>query len=325
MTGLPRWTTKAKYARPSKPDITRALEKFTETLDDPSKALTYKQMRTVLGKLRHVGREELLPLKSRMAHVVRGTENLLPTSIYIAAGKTFDAEVAHPVTGSAFRSEITSVLDAKTRKCVAVAISLKENTIAVTEALRKTCVHHGIPAIFYADRGPGYKNKALDADAGGLMARLSITKMHSLPYSSQARGVVERFNGSVWNPLAKDFPTYLSSNMDRESKQRAHKVSRLELKDRGASRLLMDWKEFGDLVQREVEAYNDRPHRGLARYSETGTQRHMTPNEPWAVHCSQGFEAILVLPEEAGHGPPCHRSTGRPWCPISMAARSSRR
>ena len=46
----------AFYAQPARPDITRALQKFTETLDDPSKAPTYKQVRTALGKLKDNGR-----------------------------------------------------------------------------------------------------------------------------------------------------------------------------------------------------------------------------------------------------------------------------
>ncbi|HRK69671.1 MAG TPA: DNA-binding protein, partial [Hyphomonas sp.] len=156
---------------------------------------------------RNVGREGLLTLRKRLAYVTRTTDDMWPTTVYTADGKTFDAEVADPVSGRPMRPEITSVLDVATRKCVGYAVSRKENVIAVTEALRRSCSSHGICAIFYTDRGAGYKNKTFDADAGGLMGRLGITKAHALPYNSQAKGIIERFNAH-WNALAKRMPTY---------------------------------------------------------------------------------------------------------------------
>jgi hypothetical protein len=48
--------------------------------------------------------------------------------------------------------------------------------------------------IFYTDRGAGYKNKTFDADAGGLMGRLGITKMHALPY---LRAFLEPFGADI--------------------------------------------------------------------------------------------------------------------------------
>ena len=291
------------YARPSKPDITTALRWYAETLDDPAKAPSYGQARRALGKLnaieRHVGREGLLTLKSRMAYVSRSTKNLLPTTIYTADGKTFDAEVAHPVHGRAFKPEITSVVDVATRVCVSVAISLSENTIAVTEALRKAAIGHGIPAIFYVDRGPGYKNKTLDADVSGLMARLSITKMHSLPRNSQARGLIERFHGTAFTPLAKSYPTYCGADMDPEAQQRAFKQSRADLAAFGSSRLLKPWDEFRLDVEAAVAAYNDTPHSGLPEFvDKTGRKRHYSPNEFWAAQVATGFQPVPVDPDE---------------------------
>lgn len=288
------------YARPAKPDIRHALDLYRDSLDDPFQAPSYDQVRRELAKLneieRHIGREGLLTLKSRLAYVTRGTENLFPTTIYTADGKTFDAEVAHPVHGKPFRPEITSVLDVATRKCVGIAISLKENVIAVSEALRKATVAHGIPAIFYADRGPGYRNKALDADATGMMMALSITKMHSLPYNSQARGIIERFNGSVWNRLAKEFPTYIGADMDREVKQKTFRRTRGDIREFGESRLLVSWEEFHERCQAAVDAYNDRPHDGLPKFTdpETGRTRHCSPNEFWAIHQGNGWEPVTV-------------------------------
>ena len=69
-----------------------------------------------------------------------------------------------------------------------------ENTFGVIDALRRACAFAGIPAIFYTDRGPGYKNKAMNAPLTGFLSRAGITPMHALPYNSQAKGNVERLN-----------------------------------------------------------------------------------------------------------------------------------
>lgn len=103
---------------------------------------------------------------------------------YTADGKTFDAEVQHPIHGGAFKPEITTIVDVFTRKCVGWSVGLAENQFETLDALRGACVNHGIPAVFYADRGPGYKNQAFQNRLTGFMARLGITQMHSLPYNS---------------------------------------------------------------------------------------------------------------------------------------------
>ena len=279
------------YAVPSKPSLADAHREYLRASAGREgvqpMTLTLEQARRILKhKLNHieknVGREGVLTLKARLPYVTRTTDDMWPTTIYTADGKTFDAEVADPVSQKPMRPEITSVLDVATRKCVGYAVSRKENVIAVTEALRRSCSAHGICAIFYTDRGAGYKNKAFDADVGGLMARLGITKMHALPYNSQAKGIVERFN-HVWNDVAKRFPSYMGRDMDKEARQTFHKVTRLEIKTFGQSSKLPTWAEFIAAVEAGISAYNDRPHSGLPKFEDpaTGKRRHMTPNEAW--------------------------------------------
>ncbi|ANH05012.1 Mu transposase C-terminal domain-containing protein [Shinella sp. HZN7] len=290
------------YCKPSKRAATEVLKDYKEK--NPTSTLTIEQVRyTLRHKLndieRNVGREGLLTLRSRMAYIQRSTENLFPTTIYTADGKTFDAEIEHPLSKKPFKPEITSILDVATRKCVGVSIALKENVIAVTEALRKSCVEHGIPAIFYVDRGPGYKNKTFDSDAGGLMGRLSITKMHALPYNSQAKGIIERFNGTVWNPLAEKLPTYLGAKMDKEAAKAAHKATRSDIKLFGVSHLLPTWEEFREMCLKAITDYNSKPHDGLPRYrDQRGVYRHYSPDEFWALHVADGFEPVPVDAEE---------------------------
>lgn len=301
------------YARPSKPTIAVAHAEYLDAVATQSgsapEPVTLSQARRILRVRlnnieKHVGREGFLTLKARLAFVSRSTEGMWPTTIYSADGKTFDAEIADPVSRAPIKPEITSVLDVATRKCVGFAVSRKENVIAVTEGLRRACISHGIPAIFYTDRGPGYKNKTFDARAGetlgGMMGRLGITKMHALPYNSQAKGVVERFQ-AVWNDLARSLPTYLGHEMDKEASGRVHKATRRDLRAFGQSRILTPWPEFLAMCEAKIAEYNDRPHSGLPRYEdpETGTLRHMSPNEAWAAHVAQGFEPVAVDPADA--------------------------
>lgn len=296
------------YAKPAKPSIADAhrqwleaaevrqgVQPMTLSLDQVTRIL-----RTRLNNIeKNVGREGILTLRARMSYVTRTTDDMWPTTVYTADGKTFDSEVADPVSRKPMRPEITSVLDVATRKCVGYAVSRKENTIAVTEALRRSCSVHGICAIFYTDRGAGYKNKTFDADIGGLMGRLGITKMHALPYNSQAKGIIERFN-HVWNDLAKRMPTYMGRDMDKEAKQAIHHETRHEIREFGQSRRLPSWGEFIGAVEKTIDDYNDREHVGLPRYEDpvTGRLRHMTPNEAWAMHVQNGFEPVRIDPEE---------------------------
>jgi putative transposase len=288
------------YAMPMKPNIKEALKEYNA--NHPKSRLNYDQVRRILkDKLndieRNVGREGLLTLRSRMAYVTRIMDDqFLPTTIYVADGKTLDAEVADWKTMRPMKPEMTSIMDVATRKCVGWAVSRKENTVAVTEALRNACVANGIPAMFYTDRGAGYKNKVMDDDASGLMARLSITKMHALPYNSQAKGNIERFNKTVWNPLAKKFPTYLGKDMDKEAAGRVHKQTRSDIKEFGQSRLLPTWEDFLAAAAKAVEDYNAAPHSALPKFTDpvSGRRRHMSPNEAWEAHVKAGFKAIPV-------------------------------
>lgn len=302
------------YAIPSKPSIAdahRAYMNAVEAATDVQRVpVTLSQARHILRERlnsieRHVGREGILTLRSRMAYIQRTTEDLWPTTIYTADGKTFDAEVADPVSRRPMRPEITSILDVATRKCVGFAISRKENVIAVKEALRRACAGHGIPAMFYVDRGTGYKNKTFDGAetfdlaVAGLLGRLGITKMHALPYNSQAKGIIERFNAH-WNDLSKTLPSYIGRDMDKEAGSKAHKASRSDIREFGASRLLPSWDEFLGMCEQKIAEYNDREHSGLPRFEDpvTGRLRHMSPNEAWAAHVASGFEPVEIHPEE---------------------------
>ncbi|WP_170431900.1 Mu transposase C-terminal domain-containing protein [Ruegeria arenilitoris] len=303
------------YGRPGEPAIGWCIEKTIAEISDADLAEmvqrgvepNYDKARRALKGLKgtsdHLkafkGREGPLALKARLSFKRRTFEGMDPTIVYTADGKTFDAEIAHPDHGQPFRPEITTILDVVTRKLVGWSIDLAENKRAVADALRMACEQHGVPAIFYTDRGPGYRNEEMDHPTLGLCARLGTTPSHSLPYNSQARGIIERVNGSVWNTLAKEFPTYIGPDMDREAKMRVHKATRRDLKVNGTSRLLPSFAEFVERVEEMVRVYNDTPHSALRiRDGETGRMRKASPNEYWADFTARGFERVTVEPHE---------------------------
>lgn len=290
------------YQKPTKPSLLEALRDYSTSLPPGESAPTERQVRLALAKMpqlqRLKGREGKLALRARMAYTARSFDDVLPTSIYVADGKTFDAEIAHPIHGQPFRPELTTIIDVATRRVVGWSASLDENTFGVVDALRQACETRGIPAIFYTDRGPGYRNTAMDAPLTGFLARAGITAMRALPYNSQAKGVVERLN-QIYTGAAKRLPTYIGKDMDKEAKLLVHKATRRELKQVGASRILPSWAEFLALIDAEIEAYNNRPHTSLPkiRDAQIARVRHMTPNELWAAKTID-FEPVLPEPAE---------------------------
>ncbi len=313
------------YAIPSKPSIPHALDNFEKSLDRTHDVPSYDQVRRALQslkgtsdyKLAHKGREGPLALKARSAFVSRSVEGLDPGTIYTGDGKTYDAEVQHPRHGKPFRPEITTIIDVATRKAVGWSVGLAENAEVVTSAMLHAVQNHGIPDIFYADRGSGYKNKKISTSTYGLCARLSITATHSLPYNSQARGMIERVHATIWNRLAKDYPSYIGKDMDKEAADRVFRESRralqiiegkrqvedpetLQKAQKTYARLIVSWSQFVEDVDAAIEQYNNTPHSELRiRDPENGRMRSASPNEVWAQFEATGFQAFRLDPGEA--------------------------
>lgn len=240
-------------------------------------------------------------LKNIRPFVRRDTSQMWPGDAYTADGHTFDAEIAHRDHGRPFRPEITTVIDIATRKAVGWSVGLAESTWSVLDALRHACIVNGIPAIFYVDNGSGFKNSAMSHEATGFMARLGITLTHSLPYNSQARGIIERSHQTLWVKGAKQLPTYMGADVDAEAKQKVFKITRADIKKTGSSKLLLPWNIFVGWCQEQVDKYNDTPHRSLPTIRDpiTGNKRHQSPNEAWAAAIAEGWTPTAVEANEA--------------------------
>ncbi len=303
---VPAWASYllSLYSQPQKPTLAHCVEILPEKLPTNITPPSYSACRRFIEKMsnvdQHRGRMGSREIKTLLPFVRRKTADMWPTEVYTADGHTFDAEVAHPAHGRAFRPEITTVLDVATRRAVGWSAGLAESTWTVLDSLRHACTSCGIPSIFYVDNGSGFKNDMMGNEVTGFMERLGIELTHSLPYGSQARGMIERVQASIWVKAAKMLPTYMGKDMDAQAKQKVFKITRKDIKTIGKSKLLIEWSDFLKFCQQVVDDYNNRPHSSLPKVrAEDGKKRHQTPNEAWAQAVAEKWQPVEVEASEA--------------------------
>jgi putative transposase len=290
------------WADPRQPALTVVLNRLWPAEEEKP---SYDQANRLLKKVsiitRHKGRLGNRELRKFKTYHARDTSELWPGAVFCGDGHTFKAEVAHPIHGRPFRPEITLVIDVYTRKIVGWSVDLAENTRSVAGALRHAVTSSTQCDIFYYDNGSGAKNVNWDEPTTGLAARLGITKMHSIAYNSQARGVVERRNSTVLHQAAKMMTSYVGQDMDKEARQAGFKQTRKDVKAKGVSVLLPSWRDFVSLIETEVMVANDMPCDGLPWTvdSETFKRRHMTANEMWSQAVAEGWQPDPLPEEEA--------------------------
>lgn len=285
------------YQRPTKPSIEAAYAEYAaKTAGDRA---SIHQVRRFLAKLspeaRETGRRSPQELKALQPFKRRDTKNLLPCDVFTADGHKFDAEVLNPRTGKPYRPETTTVIDVATRRILGISIGEAESTIGVMDALRDAVQRGGMFAIFYVDNGSGFANDQVRE----IVDRLGGTMTHALPYNSQARGLIERAHQTIWVNAAKKLTSFIGADMDKHAGTKVHRISRRELRATGSTRLIPTFAEFMAGVEFEIQTYNDRPHRGLAkiRDSHTGKLRHQSPNEAWEAARAEGWEPITAPAE----------------------------
>lgn len=278
---VPAWAPAflAVYQTPQKPSIAAAYRIFSESFTDgvlPSEHAVRRFLNKMGSVSREMGRLGTREIKNIKPFVRRTFDELMPADVYSADGHCFDAEVRHPLTGKPFRPEITSIIDIASRRLVGFSVDLAESGLAVVDALRFAATNAAVCSIFYVDNGSGYQNAMMKDEATGLVSRLGIEMLHSLPYNSQARGVIERVHQTIWVAAAKELPTFIGKDMDRQAGQSVHKITRKALKNGGAQPL-MAWADFMAFCHRKVNDYNNRPHKSLGG---------KTPNQVWAEHAA---------------------------------------
>lgn len=310
---IPSWAPALMqlWADPHKPSLTAVLEELPGTLPDGVDAPSYDQARRFLANKVSVvdknrGRMGPQALKSLQAFTRRDVSELWPGAVYTADGHTFRAKIEHPFHGQPFQPEITFTMDVFTRYIVGWSVGLAENSIGVLEALSHAIIerdddrHSALPLIFYTDNGKGFKNEMFSSTAIGFFDRWGITQKTSLPYNSQARGIIERFNRNV-RQWAKKLVSYSGAELDKEAKRYIDRERIKAAKNKAKSRFDVTWDEFRAFIQEQIDTYNNSPQSGLKRVRdpETRKYRHQSPAEVWNEWLSEGGKTLTIAVSEA--------------------------
>ena len=205
-----------------------------------------------------------------------------PNDVWVGDGHGAKLKVAHPDTGNPFVPEVTVIIDVH-RYVVGWSVSLSENCLAVSDALRHAMSRHGVPLVYYSDNGGGQKNKMLDAPLTGILGSLGVHHDTGTPGNPQGRGVIERFWQTVLIPLARRFDTFQGKGADKETLKRVSGQIESALKKARRGQVcalpakLPTWQQFIAALGEEIEAYNQR-HRHSSLPKLDGAN-HATPAE----------------------------------------------
>ncbi|MDA8483623.1 Mu transposase C-terminal domain-containing protein [Pseudomonas resinovorans] len=279
------------YQRPQKPSVEAAFEQFkAEYPGCPSIHAVRRFLAKLSPEAREQGRMGPRELKSIKAFKRRQADLLWPNDVWVADGHTFDAEVINPLTGQIFRPEVTMVIDWGTRRIVGFSVNLAESTIATLDTLRDGVSRVGMYKVLYVDNGSGFDNEVVYE----VNDRLGGTITHSLPYNSQARGVIERPHKTILVRLAKTYDSYIGADMDKEAATRVHRLSRQQLAQGIQPTQIPTFERFFADLQNALNTYNYHPHRGLPKVRDLATSkmRHQCPMESWKSAESEGWEPL---------------------------------
>ncbi len=293
------------YRSPTKKSLAAVMADIPAALPEGVPVPSYDAARRFLQRVsvvdRNRGRHGPNGLLKFKTFKRRSTDGLMPLDVVSADGHTFKADVAHPIHARPFRPEVCAIQDIATRYVFGWSAGLAESSSVVMDTIRNGVEHLGLFGIFYTDNGSGFVADAMTAETTGFLARLGATPKNSIPGRAQARGKIERLQGSLWKRAARQLPTFNGRDMDNEARRKVVKLITKDLKERNGSRFLLSWDEFMDFAAHAVEAYNNRPHRSLPKFrdKETGAMRHMSPAECLAHHRSNGWQPTTLPPEVA--------------------------
>lgn len=285
----------AHYCRPSRPNVQQAWRDAgawyeAHGFERPSADVFHRleHLFPVAAKLR--GRCTGSAWRAVMPHRSRDVSMFKSNDIWVGDGHTFKARVQSPITGKAFRPEVTLVIDWRSRKIVGWSIDLAESTLAVSAAFRDAQLRtRARPLVYYRDNGSGQTGKLIDCDLHGTLARQGIASETGIPGNPQGRGVIERLWQTVLIPFAATYPTFLGNQADPET---VRKTQIQVLKDQRAgnvSALLPPWRTFLDDLTAHIDAYNARH-----RHSALGT----TPDAAYAQHLDPDSICFAVGDDE---------------------------
>lgn len=132
----------------------------------------------------------------RMLHVLgtkRHVKLSFPHPLDFVVGDFHQGPYVHTATGELRRAVLGAFIDHCSRYVPESRYGLAEDLMAVRRGLRVLVTATGLMVKLYVDNGPGYQARRF------LFAcdQLGIDLVHSQPYVSEGRGVIERFNRTI--------------------------------------------------------------------------------------------------------------------------------
>lgn len=301
------------YQVPQKPTVAKCVREWEKHFNQPfpsSLRTAQREIENLPIEMREWGRMGRNARRSVQPFVRRTTDGLWPMDVVTVDGHLFKAYVKHPLTGRKVRPELTCYVDVHTRRAIGFSAWWAESSLAIWVALREMVLNpnFGIPACHYSDNG-AYRSDQHRAT----LERIGTSPLFAQPYRAQARGLIERFNSSVWVPLAKEFETYVGADMDKEAVRTQLKIAN----DQDDGRNLMSWENFVARASEALEEYNNRRHSSLKK---------RTPNEVWQQALNDGWQPTILNDDDLHDLLPSYERTVRrgeitlPWGKYSAAA-----
>ncbi len=267
------------FCKPSRPEVIQAWRDaapwYAENgLHYPAKDTFYRIERALPVTVKCRGRMTGAAYTALLPYVSRDVSMFHANDIWVGDGHTFKARIKNPVTGKAFRPEVTLIIDWVSRKIVGWSVDLAESTIAVSAALRDAQLKtRSRPLIYYSDNGSGQKGKKIDHPITGTAARQGFAHETGIPGHPQGRGIIERVWPSILIPLAKQYPTCLTKDMDRDTIRRVTGALAKSERAGEESALLPTFEQFIADLTAAIDRYN-----AEHAHSELGG---MTPNQAY--------------------------------------------
>lgn len=287
------------YRKPQKPRVTEAYAAFEQELiqqgvtDIPCYGSVNRMLKRVPKVISEAGRSTGSELAALKPFIRRDWSNMSSNEVWVGDGHTFKAKVRHPIHGYAFAPEVTVIIDAASRYIVGWAFSLSENQLAVSEALGKGMLKHGKPLIYYSDNGSGQTAKTIDCPAGGMLARLGVTHETGIPGNPQGRGLIEGLWDITTILVAKHFPTFQGTGMDKDTLRKNTQAIDSAKRKGEVPNIVPTWQQFIEACEARFNWYNtEHKHSSLGGKTPEKVY-HANFDESWA--CRLTADEIINL------------------------------
>lgn len=293
------------YCRPHRPSVSEAWKAAadwytTNGFVRPSVYTWYRIEREQPVTLKYRGRMTGAAYTALLPYIVRDVSMFKANDLWVGDGHTFKARIQSPLTGKAFRPEVTVIMDWVSRKIVGWSVDMAESTIAVSAALRHAQIQtRARPLVYYSDKGSGQTGKKIDHPVTGTASRQGFDHQTGIPGHPQARGIIERLWPTVLMTLAKTYPTFLNKDADRDTIRKVGQ--QLAKADRAGedSPLLPSFEQFVSDLQGVIDAYNS-GHIHSSLGGKTPDQAYAEKLDPDSIVFGLGDSEIraLWMPEE---------------------------